>query len=318
MKIAVTGSIAFDYLMSFPGYFRDHILADKLDSISLSFLVDSMIRQRGGVGPNIAYTLALLGTHPFLVAAAGEDFEEYRAWLEQNGVNTQGVKVIKGEYTASFFANTDKANAQIASFYTGAMAHAREISIMKAVGQKPDLVIISPNDPGAMAQYVEECKTENIPYAYDPSQQIVRIDGESLKTGVEGAMALLVNEYEFELLQKRTGMSADEIMDKVDFTVITCGKNGSQIHERGKFTTIPIVPPRVIADPTGVGDAYRGGFFTGYAHSFSFELCGKMGALAATYCLEQPGTQNHHFTKSEFIQRFREHFDDQGTLDKLN
>jgi adenosine kinase len=318
MKIAVTGSIAFDYLMSFPGYFRDHILADKLDKISLSFLVDSMIRQRGGVGPNIAYTLALLGTHPYLVATAGEDFEEYRVWLEQNGVNTQGVTVIKGEYTASFFANTDKANAQIASFYTGAMAHAREISIVKAIGQKPDLVIISPNDPGAMAQYVEECKTEKIPYAYDPSQQIVRIEGEQLKAGVEGARALFVNEYEFELLQKRTGMSAGEILGKVDFTVVTCGEHGSQIHQHGKTIQIPIVLPKMIADPTGVGDAYRGGFFTGYDHGFTIELCGKMGALAATYCLEQRGTQNHHFTKSEFIQRFREHFDDQGELDKLN
>jgi adenosine kinase len=317
MNIIVTGSIAFDYLMSFPGYFRDHILADKLDTISLSFLVDSMVRQRGGVGPNIAYTLALLGTHACLVATAGEDFEEYRAWLEQNGVNTQGVKVIEGEYTASFFANTDKANAQIASFYTGAMAHAREISLMKAVDQKPDLVIISPNDPGAMAQYAEECKKFGIPYVYDPSQQIVRIEGDQLKAGVESALALFVNEYEFELLQKRTGMAAAVIMDKVDFTVITCGECGSQIHQAGKSYTIPVVPPKQIADPTGVGDAYRGGFFTGYDHGFTMELCGKMGALAATYCLEQRGTQNHHFTINEFIQRFREHFDDQGALDKL-
>jgi adenosine kinase len=317
MKIAVTGSIAFDYLMSFPGYFRDHILADKLDSISLSFLVDSMIRQRGGVGPNIAYTLALLGSHPVLVATAGEDFEEYRVWLEKNGVDTQGVKVIAGEYTASFFANTDKANAQIASFYTGAMAHARDISIVKSVGGKPDLAIISPNDPGAMAQYVEECKVEKIPYAYDPSQQIVRIEGEQLRAGVEGAMALFVNEYEFELLQKRTGMKAGEIMNQVAMTVITCGECGSQIHQAGKTCQIPIVKPKEIADPTGVGDAYRGGFFTGFDHGFPIELCGKMGALAATYCLEQRGTQNHHFTKSDFIQRFREHFDDQGALDKL-
>ncbi len=318
MNIIVTGSIAFDYLMSFPGYFRDHILADKLDTISLSFLVDSMVRQRGGVGPNIAYTLALLGTHASLVATAGEDFEEYRAWLEKNGVDTQGVKVIQGEYTASFFANTDKANAQIASFYTGAMAHAREISIMKAVGKKPELVIISPNDPGAMAQYAAECKQHGIPYVYDPSQQIVRIESDELKAGVDGALALFVNEYEFELLQKRTGMTAGEILGKVDFTVITCGECGSQIYQAGKMVKIPVVPPKQIADPTGVGDAYRGGFFTGYDHGFPLELCGKMGALAATYCLEQRGTQNHHFTKTEFIQRFREHFNDQGALDKLN
>lgn len=317
MKIVVTGSIAIDYLMSFPGYFRDHFLADKLDSISLSFLVDSMIRQRGGTGPNIAYTLALFGSHPCLVAAAGEDFTEYRAWLDSNGVDTQGVKVISGEYTASFFANTDKSNAQIASFYTGAMAHAGEISIVSAARGKPDLVIISPNDPGAMAKYVEECKVNGIPYVYDPSQQIVRIDGDQLATGVKSALALFVNEYEFELLQKRTGLTGGEIINTVGFTVITCGENGSQIFKDGKKYLIPIVPPKQIADPTGVGDAYRGGFFTGFEHNLPIELCGKMGALAASYCLEQRGTQNHRFTISEFIQRFRENFDDQGKLDIL-
>ncbi len=317
MDIVLTGSVAFDYLMHFPGYFRDHILPDHLDSISLSFLVESMVRMRGGTAPNIAYTLALLGSHPNLVATAGEDFEEYRAWLETNGVNTQGVKVIPGKYTASFFANTDKANAQIASFYTGAMAHAGEISIMKATRNRPDLVIISPNDPGAMAQYVEECKTNDIPYVYDPSQQIVRIESDQLAAGVDGALALFVNEYEFELLQKRTGLTEEQINSKVGFTVITCGECGSQIYKDGIKYVIPIIPPRQIADPTGVGDAYRGGFFTGYDHNLPLELCGKMGALAATYCLEQRGTQNHHFTVSEFIQRFREHFDDQGELDKL-
>lgn len=317
MNIIITGSIAFDYLMSFPGYFRDHILPDKLDRISLSFLVDSMIRQRGGVGPNIAYTMSLLGAHPQLLATAGEDFCDYREWLEKKGVDTRGVKVIDGEYTASFFQNTDKANAQIASFYTGAMAHAREISILNDSRGKPDLVIVSPNDPGAMAQYVDECKRNGFPYAYDPSQQIVRVDDKELAAGVKGAMALFVNEYEFGLLQKRLGQSAEQIITQVGYAVVTCGEDGSQIFQGDQRYDIPAIPPMRIADPTGVGDAYRGGFLTGIEHGLPIELCGKIGALAAAYCLEQRGTQNHTYTIPEFIQRFREHFDDHGMLDKL-
>lgn len=317
MNIVITGSIAFDYLMSFPGYFRDHILPDKLDRISLSFLVDSMIRQRGGVGPNIAFTMALLGSHPQLLATAGEDFCDYREWLEKKGVNTQGVKVIEGEYTASFFQNTDRSNAQIASFYTGAMSHAREISIMKESQGKPDLVVISPNDPAAMAQYVEECQQNQVRYVYDPSQQIVRIDDQELARGVKGAMALFVNDYEFGLLQKRLALTADEIIKQVDFAVVTRGEDGSQIFQGSNRFNIPAIPPTQIADPTGVGDAYRGGFLTGMENHLSIELCGKIGALAAAYCLEQRGTQNHHYTIEEFIQRFREHFDDQGELDTL-
>src|SRR5574338_362734 len=186
MDIVVTGSVAFDYLMTFPGYFRDHILPDHLDSISLSFLVDSMTRLRGGIAPNIAYTLALLGERPRLWATVGEDFDEYRQWLEGTGVDTSGARVIPGEYTASYFCNTDRSNAQIASFYPGAMARAAELSL-RELGQPPDLLVISPNDPGAMVRYVQECKELGIPYLYDPSQQIVRMTPDILKDGITGA-----------------------------------------------------------------------------------------------------------------------------------
>jgi adenosine kinase len=191
MDIVCTGSIAYDYLMSFPGYFRDHILPDRLDTISLSFLVDSMIRQRGGTAPNIAYTLALLGMRPRLVGTAGEDFGEYREWLEAQGIDTSEVKIIPGKYTASFFANTDLANAQIASFYTGAMAHSSELSIYDLAEPRPDLVVISPNDPTAMDKYARECRELGIRYLYDPSQQLVRMRPEEIRAGVEGAHALL-------------------------------------------------------------------------------------------------------------------------------
>ncbi len=317
MAIICTGSIAFDYLMSFPGYFRDHILPESLDSISLSFLVDAMVRQPGGTGPNIAYTLALLGERPLLVGTVGEDFTEYRAWLESKGVDTSFVRVIIGEYSASFFANTDLSNNQIASFYTGAMAHAAEINIADLLGQNPELVVISPNDPKAMTQYAAQCQELEIPYLYDPSQQIVRLRPEELRAGVEGAQSLFVNEYEFELLQKHTGLSSYQILSLVEFMVVTLGKKGAIIYVEGEEYQIPIVPPEKIADPTGVGDAFRGGFLRGYRLGLDWQTCGQMGALAATYCLEQRGPQNHSYTPTEFVDRYRRCFDDRRTLDVL-
>lgn len=317
MTIVCTGSVAFDYLMTFPGRFREHILPDRLDTISLSFLVDSMIRQRGGIAPNIAYTLALLGDHPYVMATVGEDFEEYRTWLEQNGVNTIFTRVVNGKYTASFFVNTDLDNNQIASFYTGAMANAGELSISDLNDIHPTLVLISPNDPGAMEKYVEECIALNVPYLYDPSQQVVRMDGKVLRRGVEGANSLFVNEYEFELLQKHTGLKPEDILSRVKFMVVTLGEKGSAIYVNGRVYIIPVAPPLEILDPTGVGDAFRGGFLRGYSMGFQWETCGRMGALAASYCLEQRGTQNHHYGPAQFIERYRTLFDDQGELDAL-
>jgi adenosine kinase len=317
MTIICTGSIAYDYLMVFPGYFRDHIIPEKLETISLSFLVESMVRQRGGTAPNIAYTLALLGDRPVVMGTVGEDFGDYRSWLEQNGIDTQLIKVIPGEYTASFFANTDRANSQIASFYAGAMAYAANQSLSEIKNGGIDLVVISPNEPAAMQHLVQECRSLGIPYLYDPSQQVVRMNPLEIKEGVEGAQSLFMNEYEFQLIQKHTGMSEQNILDRVEYMVVTLGKKGALIYADGRQIPIPVVPPLQIVDPTGVGDAFRGGFLRGRQLGFDWELCGKMGALAGTYCLEYRGTQNHHYTPAEFIARFRQHFDDQGALDAL-
>lgn len=317
MYIILTGSVAFDYLMTFPGFFRDHFLPDKLDSISLSFLVDSFRKRQGGIAPNIAYTLALLGEKPHIMATVGEDFGEYREWLENNGVDTSLTKVIKGMVTASFFCNTDRANNQIASFYPGAMGYASQLSFKNWKGVPPDLVVISPNDPEAMKQYVAECRQLGISYFYDPSQQIVRMTSEELHAGISGALALFVNDYEFGLVQKMTAMTASDLLKNLQFMVITCGSQGSRVYTREKEFEIPVIPPEKIVDPTGVGDAYRGGFLTGYSHGLLPETCGQMGTLAATYCLECEGTQGHCYTLKDFIKRFREHFDDRGQLDRL-
>ncbi len=317
MRIALTGSIAFDYLMTFPGHFSDHFLEDKLESISLSFLVDKMVKRQGGIGPNIGYTMALLGGNPVLFGTVGQDFDEFRTRLEKEGVDTRGVKVIPDEFTASFFATTDYDNCQISSFYPGAMSHAAEVKLSSWEGDPLDLVVISPTDPAAMNLYVTEAQQLSIPYIYDPSQQIVRLSGEELRRGVEGAYALFVNEYEFCLIEKHTGLTIDDVNNLVEILVITKGDQGSTIMSKGNYFEIPPVTPLAIIDPTGIGDAYRGGFLTGLSFHFDLRLCGEMGSLAAAYCLETDGPQSHSYTAEGFIKRFREHFDDQGKLDVM-
>jgi adenosine kinase len=316
MDIVLTGSVAYDYLMTFPGFFRDHLLPDKLDSISLSLLVDSMVRLRGGIAPNIAYTLALLGEKPRVMATVGEDFLEYRAFLEAAGVDTSLMKVIAGEFTASCFINTDRDNAQLVSFYPGAMGKADQLSFHD-LEEKPEYVVISPNSPEAMNLYPGECRELGIPFLYDPSQQIPRMNGKELKNGLEGADDLMVNDYEFGMIQNKTGLSEDEINQKLRLMVVTLGEKGTRIIVEGEEYDIPVVTPDIIVDPTGVGDAFRGGFLTGLSRAFPWEVCGRMGALAATYCLEVKGTQEHKFSREEFVERYRKNFDDRGVLDTL-
>ncbi|MGQ9833316.1 MAG: carbohydrate kinase family protein [Candidatus Villigracilaceae bacterium] len=316
MNILLTGSVAYDYLMTFPGLFKEQILPERLEKISLSFLVDGMSRQRGGVAPNIAYTMALLGERPRIMATVGEDFEEYRAWLENVGVDTSLMEVVSGLFTASFFATTDQANAQIASFYPGAMGEAARQSLTE-VWPRPDLVVVSPNAPEAMTKFASECRSLGIPYLYDPSQQILRLEGSELARDMEGAQFLFVNDYEFDLVSKKTGWSLNQILEHVQVLVVTRGKDGADLYTDDERVFIPTVPERQIVDPTGVGDAFRGGFLTGYAHGFNWQLCGEVGSLAAVYCLEQKGPQAHTYTRAEFIARFRQHFDDGGQLDAL-
>jgi adenosine kinase len=315
MDILITGSVAYDYLMTFPGYFSEHLLPDRLESVSLSFLVDSMVRERGGIAPNIAYNMALLGQRPRILATVGEDFEDYRRWLEKFGVDTRGMRVIPGEFTASFFATTDRANAQIASFYPGAMAYASQLSFHDLPGDLPDLVVISPNDPAAMEKHVAECKQLGIPYLYDPSQQVLRFDGETLRREINGAAALFVNDYEYGLIQKKTGLSEEQLIAGLRLMVITRGESGSTIFAEGERYDLPVIVPASIVDPTGVGDAYRGGFLAGWSYNLDWEVCGMLGAMAATYCLEQKGTQRHFYTPGEFVSRLRQVYDDGGKLD---
>jgi adenosine kinase len=317
MSIVVTGSVAYDYLMSFPGHFREHILPDQIQHVSLSFLVDSMRKEQGGCAPNIAYSLALLGEQPTIMATVGQDFGEYRAWLEDVGVDTSAVVVVPDEFTASFFVNTDLDNNQIASFYVGAMGWADRLSFHDLDGEQIDIAIISPNSPEAMIKYPRECQELGIPYIYDPSQQIIRLSREELLDGTRGAEILVVNEYELGMIRNKTGLSDRELLDLPEITIVTRGEAGSTIYAEEQALSIPAVPPQPLAEPTGVGDAFRAGIIKGWLRDYSWETTGRIAALAATYVLEQYGTQNHCYSLDEFVARYRQVFGDTPELEDL-
>jgi adenosine kinase len=306
VKIVVTGSIAYDYLMSFPGKFTEHFLPEHFSRVSLSFLVDSMDKRRGGCAPNIAYTLALLGERPRLMATAGQDFSDYRRWLEAAGIDTSLVKDVPDKFTASFFCSTDTANNQIASFYTGAMAHAGELSFRTA--GRVDLAIISPNDPGAMTQYADECRTLGVRFIFDPGQQCARMSGEELTDGLTGAEIVICNDYELELLRQKTRLDDEGILARANTLVVTRGERGSSVIRPGGRVDVPAVTPSRIADPTGVGDAYRGGFMKGLAAGADDAVCARLGSVAAAFALEHLGGSSHAYTFAEFADRYQQHF----------
>ena len=309
MSTIVTGSIAFDYLMSFPGKFTEHFLPEHMNRVSLSFLVDSMDKRRGGCAPNIAYTLALLGERPRLMGTAGQDFDDYRRWLEAAGIDTSLVKQVPDKFTASFFCSTDVASNQIASFYTGAMANAAELSFRGVDGVR--MVIVSPNDPAAMVQYAEECRTLGLPFIWDPGQQCARMSGAELADGIDGSAIVICNDYEYELIKQKTGLDETAIMARTRALIVTRGEHGCTVREGNGEVAVPAVTPRSIVDPTGVGDAFRGGLLKGLATGASLEVACRLGSVAATYALEHLGGQSHAYTWDEFKKRYESHF---GTL----
>jgi adenosine kinase len=306
MNIIVTGSIAYDYLMSFPGSFTEHLLPEHLQRVSLSFLVDTMDKRRGGCAPNIAYTLALLGERPRLMGTAGQDFGDYRAWLEHAGIETSLVKEVEGKFTASFFCSTDRDGNQIASFYTGAMAHAGELSFGRAGAC--DLTIISPNDPAAMIGYARECRELGIPYIFDPSQQVARLGGSDLQDGVRGAHLVICNDYEFEIVREKTGMDESAMLEHAEAVVVTKGEKGATVRLRDRTIDVAAVPPREIVDPTGVGDAFRGGLMKGLAAGADYETSARLGSVAAAYALEHLGGSSHTYSWAQFAARYEQYF----------
>lgn len=294
MTIAVTGSIATDHLMRFPGKFSEQLLPEHLHKVSLSFLVDDLVVHRGGVAGNIAYAIGVLGGDAALVAAAGDDFADYGEWLQKHGVNTDNVLISKTAHTARFVCTTDTEMAQIASFYPGAMSEARDISLADVVNNigTPELVIIGANDPAAMVVHTEECRKLGLPFAADPSQQLARLSGEEIKQLIDGAAILFTNDYEWDLLLSKTGWSEADVMSQIELRVTTLGAKGVDIVERdGTTVHVGVVPENSQTDPTGVGDAFRAGFLTGRSAGLSLERSAQLGSLVAVLVLESTGTQ---------------------------
>jgi adenosine kinase len=306
MKIVVTGSIATDHLMHFPGRFADQLLADQLHKVSLSFLVDDLVVRRGGVAPNIAFGMGQLGMRPILVGAVGSDFDDYRAWLERHRVDCGSLWVSDVAHTARFVCTTDEDMCQIGSFYAGAMSEARNISLAPVAERAGgiDLVLISPNDPAAMMRHTEECRTLGYNFVADPSQQLARMSGDDVRTLIDGAAYLFTNDYEKELLESKTGYSDAEVLDRVGVRVTTLGKDGVRITGKQIETVeVPIVKEIHAYDPTGVGDAFRAGFFAARSWDLSLERCAQVGSMLATLVLETLGTQEYTIEADVFAKR---------------
>ena len=311
MRIAVTGSIATDHLMSFAGRFAEQLLPDQLERLSVSFLVDDLEVRRGGVAANIAFGMGVLGGRPLLVGAVGSDFADYRAWLERHGVETAGVRVSELRHTARFVCTTDADLNQIASFYPGAMSEAREIELA-ALGPV-DLVVVSPNDPAAMVRHTEECRERGIAFVADPSQQLSSLDGVQVRALIEGAELLITNAYEAAMVEHKTGWSADDVLRQVAVRVTTHGGDGAVISRKGDDDlTVPVVSPRSVADPTGVGDAFRAGLLSGRSWGLDWIASARVGSLLATLCLETTGPQEYAFARDDALERLRATYGDEA------
>jgi adenosine kinase len=318
MNIAVTGSIATDHLMTFPGRFVDALIPDKLDALSVSFLVDGLEVRRGGVGANIAFGMGMLGLRPTLVGAVGSDFADYDAWLVRHGVDTASVHRSADLHTARFVCTTDLNASQIASFYPGAMSLARDIELAPVADRLGglDLVVVGPNDPEAMKRHTAECRSRGIAFAADPSQQLSSMDGSDVIELIDGATFLFTNEYEAALTESKTGWSAEQILASVDTRITTLGSKGARIETQGEPTVEVAVPQeRAKADPTGVGDAFRAGYLSAHAWGLAPQRCAEVGSLLATYVVETVGTQEYSFTAEEFIERFSEAYGDAAAHD---
>jgi adenosine kinase len=318
VTLLVTGSIATDHLMTFPGRFADSLVVEQLDKIALSFLVDDLEVRRGGCAANISFGLGNLGLRPVLVGAVGEDFVDYRSWLVRHNVDCDSVRVSETRHTARFVCTNDSTMAQIASFYAGAMSEAREIELTPIVQRLGGVsyVLIGPNDPEGMLRHTRECRDRGYPFVADPSQQLAFGDGEMIRELIDGATLLFSNEYESALIEKKTGWSADEVLERVGIQVVTLGEHGVRVERKGEEPiTVPAVPETAKVEPTGVGDAFRAGFLAALEWDLSLERAAQLGCLLAVYVVEQIGTQEYSLHQAAFVERFAAAYGDDAAAE---
>jgi adenosine kinase len=315
VSLLICGSIATDHLMTYRGRFTDSLVLDQLDKLAVSFLVDDLEIRRGGVAPNMCFGLGRLGLASVLVGAAGEDFVEYRSWLERHGVDCSFVHISDTKHTARFVCTTDSSMAQFASFYPGAMTESRQIELQPIVQQvgAPDFVLIAADDPDGMLRHTAECRQRGFPFIADPSQQLAFSDGELVRALIDGATYLFSNEYESHMIASKTGWSAEEVLDHVGTQVTTLGADGVRITSRNAAPTEVKAAPGVTAvEPTGVGDAFRAGFLAGLEWGFGHERAAQVGCVLAAYVVETVGTQEYVFTHRQFVERLRSAYGDRA------
>ncbi len=313
MSIIITGSLAYDHILQFPGHFEEHILPENLTNLSISFLVDNMKKMRGGCASNIAYSLSMLGKKPTIMATAGEDFCDFDVWLKSRGVDTSLIDIVEGDFTACCFITTDRKNNQITGFYAGAMAKAHRLSFknlkFKNVDYKGiEMAIISPNDPEAMKKYCNECRELGIPFIFDPGHNIPRLSGEELLECMKGSVYTVINNYELTMIMKRTGKNEQELLELTETIIATSGAQGSIIKTKGKTIEIKSAKPTRISDPTGSGDAYRAGLIAGHLEGLPIDEIGKLASVVAVYVVEQDAPAQHNFTLEQLKQRYLENY----------
>ena len=304
MQIYIYGSMAYDRIMGFPDKFQNHILPESIDHLNVAFNVTYLIENFGGTAGNIAYSLALLGESPTIIATVGDDFNRYAEWLAQNGLSKAGITTIDTEFTAGAFIATDSDNNQITLFNLGAMKKRCDFALTK---EGPSLAIVSPGNPDDMLHYSQNCKKLEIPYIFDPGQAIPALSGEMINEMIKGSSMVITNDYELELIVRKTSLNPEAIMDQTGVLLTTLGAEGALIREKGNETHVPPASAKETVDPTGAGDAFRSGMIKGLVLEKGVIEAAKMGTVCASFCVEKEGTQTHHFIQDEFDKRYQEY-----------